>query len=564
MFCHFPSLPLNPVISERREVLTCFPFSVQRSIITSVVTSIHDQRESIILTKKQLLWNLEIIGQGLLLQLEDINIITKCIEVLESWTVGLWLSAPTIPSPLLENPSFFIIIIFDQITKVFIPRVFGELSKYHYLIIQHCALCAKAVTLIQENTRRINSRISYKTWKKMLIIMMSITDLFFSQANSLADTVYDKMRKETLKFMSKYLNNLVLRALFEMWVASCSHCFPDPTLWKTLFFHAQFWRHESAFVPQWSFLSISLTHRLLSILYGKATGAPNLVLDGPTDSSLIELQVKALEPFIIEDFNIQCFVHCWFRMLMLIGNPCELELSICFLQAMQAVSSIILSFIDVSEPPEEEQATLKDFIYQSLARYLTGKYYPPFMPSDDSFIIKEKKLQKRNNYLKPPCGNSILNLFGEWLVEAAYSPFHQGRAQAIGILCRIFSSSKQDARPFLLTYLARFYIAVTDALESGDGMVTTLVIMNSERLFLNKLQGMKLLVVPFLVALEKTLTSKEPSYQVPYFVTLEKLRRTAIQVRIFYDSPVAAAVTVCIRYCYLSFSIPTIIKSYMR
>jgi hypothetical protein len=75
---------------------------------------------------------------------------------------------------------------------------------------------------------------------------------------------------------------------------------------------------------------------------------------------------------------------------------------------------------------------------------------------------------------------------------------------------------------------------------------------------------MKLLVVPFLVALEKTLTSKEPSYQVPYFVTLEKLRRTAIQVRIFYDSPVAAAVTVCIRYCYLSFSIPTIIKSYMR
>ncbi|XP_063933849.1 ral GTPase-activating protein subunit beta-like [Zophobas morio] len=364
----------------------------------------------------------------------------------------------------------------------------------------------------------------------MLIIMMSITDLFFSQANSLADTVYDKMRKETLKFMSKYLNNLVLRALFEMWVASCSHCFPDPTLWKTLFFHAQFWRHESAFVPQWSFLSISLTHRLLSILYGKATGAPNLVLDGPTDSSLIELQVKALEPFIIEDFNIQCFVHCWFRMLMLIGNPCELELSICFLQAMQAVSSIILSFIDVSEPPEEEQATLKDFIYQSLARYLTGKYYPPFMPSDDSFIIKEKKLQKRNNYLKPPCGNSILNLFGEWLVEAAYSPFHQGRAQAIGILCRIFSSSKQDARPFLLTYLARFYIAVTDALESGDGMVTTLVIMNSERLFLNKLQGMKLLVVPFLVALEKTLTSKEPSYQVPYFVTLEKLRRTAIQI----------------------------------
>jgi hypothetical protein len=51
----------------------------------------------------------------------------------------------------------------------------------------------------------------------MLIIMMSITDLFFSQANSLADTVYDKMRKETLKFMSKYLNNLVLRALVLSW-----------------------------------------------------------------------------------------------------------------------------------------------------------------------------------------------------------------------------------------------------------------------------------------------------------------------------------------------------------
>lgn len=66
----------------------------------------------------------------------------------------------------------------------------------------------------------------------------------------------------------------VLNVLFDVWILSCAHCFPAPSLWKTLQEMCSSWRHHDALVAQWHRVNIVFTTRLLRNIYGTTPQLP--------------------------------------------------------------------------------------------------------------------------------------------------------------------------------------------------------------------------------------------------------------------------------------------------
>lgn len=60
----------------------------------------------------------------------------------------------------------------------------------------------------------------------------------------------------------------VLSVLLEIWLLACVKCYPTPPLWKTLREMAINWRHRTALIEQWNRINLTLTSKILEIMYG--------------------------------------------------------------------------------------------------------------------------------------------------------------------------------------------------------------------------------------------------------------------------------------------------------
>ena len=161
--------------------------------------------------------------------------------------------------------------------------------------------------------------------------------------------------------------------------------------------------------------------------------------------------------------------YSWHRMIYLIGNPNALPPR-SFLLAMQGIAKLVDCLLSM-------QTTALSFSF----RWITSEHGPE--------------------------GNTILHMFGPWLFEASAksdSRFEEGRAIALGALCRIFCT-RQRLRPFLPKYLERFYATVFDALHSEFHAVKS-VITNCETLFAAELEGARVLVPDFVLSLKSLLS----------------------------------------------------------
>lgn len=111
--------------------------------------------------------------------------------------------------------------------------------------------------------------------------------------------------------------------------------------------------------------------------------------------------------------------------------------------------------------------------------------------------------------------------------------YESGRAEAIGALCRIFCA-KKTGEEILPVYLARFYIALQQGLripESRECEETLASILyNSADLFRLDLDGIQVLLPPFIAALELVLPEKELKMKSQIALNKAELRRASIQI----------------------------------
>ncbi|XP_062315849.1 ral GTPase-activating protein subunit beta isoform X3 [Osmerus eperlanus] len=180
-----------------------------------------------------------------------------------------------------------------------------------------------------------------------------------------------------------------------------------------------------------------------------------------------------------------------------------------------------------------------------------------------------------------PKVNSVLNLFGQWLFDAALvhcklhtglsrdssmtalatqtgvelrrkasqmstdtvvsnpmfdanefpDNYESGRAEACGTLCRIFCS-KKTGEDILPVYLSRFYMVLVQGLQISDFIcrpVLASIILNSTALFCSDLKGINVVVPYFISALENILPDRELS-KFKSYVNPTELRRASINI----------------------------------
>ncbi|RXM95014.1 Ral GTPase-activating protein subunit beta [Acipenser ruthenus] len=389
--------------------------------------------------------------------------------------------------------------------------------------------------------------------------------------------------------IAEHLAEKLISVLFEVWFLACTRCFPTPPYWKTAREMLANWRHHPPVVEQWSRVICALTSRLLRFTYGPSF-PPFKVPD--EDANLIPAEM-----------DNDCIAQTWFRFLHMlrIGDRSDPDDS----QGM--VTDRISRPRSDSAPPTPvnrlsmPQATTTSnttpphsrrhravTVNKTTMKATTGNTaHPPKIQHQTSTTSPLSSPNQTSSEPRPlpaptrPKVNSILNLFGQWLFDAALvhcklhngmnrdnsmtalatqagiefrrkgsqmstdtmisnplfdanefpDNYEAGRAEACGTLCRIFCS-KKTGEEILPVYLSRYYMGLIQGLQIGDFIcrpVLASIILNSSALFCTDLKGVDVVVPYFITALETILPDRELS-KFKAYVNPTDLRRSSILI----------------------------------
>uniref|UniRef100_A0A8C5TZB7 Ral GTPase-activating protein subunit beta n=1 Tax=Malurus cyaneus samueli TaxID=2593467 RepID=A0A8C5TZB7_9PASS len=562
-----------------REVANAVVRPLGQALITSSVGS-----ESLLKTDKEVKWTMEVVCYGLTLPLDG-DTVKYCVDVYTDWIMALVLPKDSIPLPVIKEPNLYVQSILKHLQNLFVPRPDPGSSQ-----IRLCLQVLKAVQkLAHEST--IMAR---ETWEVLLLFLLQINDTLLA-----APTVQGGIAEN--------LAEKLIGVLFEVWLLACTRCFPTPPYWKTAKEMVANWRHHPAVVEQWSKVICALTSRLLRFTYGPSF-PPFKIPD--EDAGLIPLEM-----------DNECVAQTWFRFLHMLSNPVDLSnpaiisstpkfqeqflnvsgmtqelnqypclkhLPQIFFRAMRGISCLVDAFLGISRP-RSDSAPPTPVNRLSMPQNTATNTTPPHnrrhravtvnkatMKTSTVTTAHASKVQHQPSSTSPlsspnqtsseprplpaprrPKVNSILNLFGSWLFDAAFvhcklhnginrdssmtaiatqasvefrrkgsqmstdtmasnpmfdtsefpDNYEAGRAEACGTLCRIFCS-KKTGEEILPAYLSRFYMLLIQGLQIADFVchpVLASVILNSPPLFCCDLKGIDVVVPYFISALETIL-----------------------------------------------------------
>uniref|UniRef100_A0A4W5QTX3 Ral GTPase-activating protein subunit beta n=1 Tax=Hucho hucho TaxID=62062 RepID=A0A4W5QTX3_9TELE len=491
----------------------------------------------------------------------------------------------------------------------------SSLRPEHYSPM-HFRLCQQVLTAVLKLARESGSGMARETWEVLLLFLLRINDTLLAPP-TVGGGIAEKLAEK------------LISVLFEVWFMACTHCFPTPPYWKTAREMLANWRHHPPVVEQWSKVIAALTSRLLRFTYGPSF-PPFKVLE--EDANLIPTEM-----------DNDCVAQTWFRFLHMLSNPVDLsspltvsstpkfqeqllgvsgvpqeviqhhpclkQLPQIFFRAMRGVSCLVDAFLGISRPrsdsapptpvnrlsvpppptnttPPHSRRNKPTGVIKAASKTSTVGSYTSlsYQPSSTSPLSSPNLTSSEPRPLPAPTRpkvNSVLNLFGQWLFDAALvhcklhtglsrdnsltalatqagmeprrqgslmstdtmvsnpmfdanefpDNYESGRAEACGTLCRIFCS-KKTGEEILPVYLSRFYMVLIQGLQISDYIcrpVLASIILNSSALFCSDLKGINVVVPYFISALENILPDRELS-KFKTYVNPTDLRRASINI----------------------------------
>ncbi|XP_054639550.1 ral GTPase-activating protein subunit beta [Dunckerocampus dactyliophorus] len=555
-------------------VLTCFPPTVARDVAVAVVTPLgislgNPNSRSLLRTEAQVKWTMEVLCYALSLPL-DCDTVKLCVDIYTNWLLVLVSPRDSIPLPIIKEPNIYAQKILRHLLTLF-------LSRRDESGVAHQALCQQVLSAVQLLARE-GTAMSQDTWETLLHFLLCVNQSVLAPPTSAP--------------VSQQLSHLSMDVLFQVWLLSCSRCFPSRSLWLSWKQMMRSWRYQLATVDRWTRVVSALTSRLLPLTFGPAF-----------PSFKVPFEDAALIP---ADLDHQCTLQTWFRFLHVLSNPADLRRPLVdgpaplsqedvFLTAMTAVSKMVHAFLGVSEECSEDQqinsglaarirfrdrlpsvgvavtrSPFKDRLPSyGVSRPRSGSAPPTpvnilSLPSSNSPpplhgrlktpIVSKATSSQTSQPLhhwmstsgpalhpSPLRGkvDSLLRLFGCFLFDAAVldgdsAPAERwatGRAEACGTLCTIFSC-KKSSEDILPVHLSRFYVVLLQGLQVSEEMsppVLASILLNSSSLFCCDLPGVNLLLPSFISALENVLLDKE-QLSFKTFVSPVDLRRASILI----------------------------------
>ncbi|XP_037300886.1 ral GTPase-activating protein subunit beta-like [Manduca sexta] len=200
-------------------------------------------------------------------------------------------AAPAVPAPVHAAPHRYARKILRHLQNLFVPRP----NESGDLISKQAVLCHRVLRLARALAER--GSLGAGEWRALLVLLLA------AAAALLAPPAAPHGAAEQLC-------ERVLCVLFEVWILACHRCFPSPALWRTLREHCMRWRHRAPLTDHWARVSLCLTARLLTILYGPMFPALPIAEE---DANLIPA-----------DMSSEAVIQTWYRILHTIGNPVDL------------------------------------------------------------------------------------------------------------------------------------------------------------------------------------------------------------------------------------------------
>lgn len=263
----------------------------------------------------------------------------------------------------------------------------------------------------------------------------------------------------------------VIKILLELWVRNPPS---DLSVWRALYHLFQRRINHISIITQWTTVALALSMRLCRILFGPTEG-----------SDLINLASVDVVHIDVPDDQV---VQLYYRFLQTLGNPNIITDTRVHAIAITGVAALSDHMTSVGRRLPASQR---------------GKA-PPVTPN-------------------PPDGNSVLELFGEWLfgcIEKKSTEFIDGVNVAYGAICRVFSAC--TGVPFHEHHLSRFYFIIANALGfTTSHSVIEEIFMNSQYLFGMDHTGLRMLMPLFLEQSKSILLTQSMS---------DSLKRAALTI----------------------------------
>ncbi|XP_037831473.1 ral GTPase-activating protein subunit beta isoform X3 [Kryptolebias marmoratus] len=322
--------------------LSCFPPSVGRDVAVAVVKPLaaglgNPNTHSLLRTDRQVKWTMEVLCYGLTLPL-DRDTVKLCVDVYTDWLMALVFHRSSTPPPINRDPNLYVQKILRHLYFLFLPRSDQESPVY-------LTLCQQVLSAVRSLVRK-SSMMSRETWETLLHFLLRINHAMLAPPTA-----------------AGVLSDLSMAVFLEVWLQSCSQCFPSRLLWQTCRQMLHSWKHQPAVVEQWSRGTAALTSRLLPLVFGSSF-PPFKVSD----------EDAALVPAAMGDRHVS---HTWFRFLHMFSNPVDLvrsasgasqdevlktgddQLPGIFFRAMRGVNELVNAFLGVAvvnrEQPEQLQ-----------------------------------------------------------------------------------------------------------------------------------------------------------------------------------------------------------------
>lgn len=272
-------------------------------------------------------WCMDAICFGLLLPLNEHEIIKDCVNIYCEWLTALHPSPKiSVPQPILDDPNAYLKKIIIHIHNLFVPRQDGGSDT----INRQAVLCHRVLRSIQF-TVQVSTKLTKDSWESILLFLLAINQMLLSPP-SVPGSVGDQLCER------------VLSVLFEVWLLACVRCFPSPSLWKTFQESCSEWRHRTALIEQWNRVNYSLTARLLKFTYGSTF--PELTMHDD-DAQLVPAEATD-----------DCIAQSWYRFLKIIGPPSALCLAHVISHTPQFLSFTILRDDSSVEPQHQHNCLM--------------------------------------------------------------------------------------------------------------------------------------------------------------------------------------------------------------
>uniref|UniRef100_A0A8C0IVA9 Ral GTPase-activating protein subunit beta n=1 Tax=Chelonoidis abingdonii TaxID=106734 RepID=A0A8C0IVA9_CHEAB len=566
-------------------VLHSYPDNVGREVANAVVRPLGQAlntpsaagSESLLKTDKEVKWTMEVVCYGLTLPLEG-DTVKYCVDVYTDWIMALVLPKDSIPLPVIKEPNLYVQSILKHLQNLFVPRQDPGSSQNR--------LCLQVLKAVQKLARE-STIMARETWEVLLLFLLQINDTLLA-----APTVQGGIAEN--------LAEKLIGVLFEVWLLACTRCFPTPPYWKTAKEMVANWRHHPAVVEQWSKVICALTSRLLRFTYGPSF-PPFKIPD--EDASLIPPEmdneciaqtwfrflhmlsnpVDLSNPAIISStpkFQEQ-FLNVSGMTQELNQYPCLKHLPHIFFRAMRGISCLVDAFLGISRP-RSDSAPPTPVNRLSMPQNTAINTTPPHnrrhravtvnkatMKTSTVSTVHTSKVQHQPSSSTSPLSspnqtsseprplpaphrpkvNSILNLFGSWLFDAAFvhCKLHNGINRDSSMTAWSFRRRTQmstDKHDFQFTFDSsdfpdnlkqeeqRFYMLLIQGLQIADFIchpVLASIILNSPPLFCCDLKGIDVVVPYFISALETILPDRELS-KFKTYVNPTDLRRSSINI----------------------------------